>query len=239
MAAAGNWVWNAGFDNWLRAGYFWPKLYSDAKWMWGGPLLAAALLGATVPPAQSGRGDLRWIFHYWLLSGVIVYAFGAMELSENPWNLHILDPALAGLAAQGLLIVGAALARLRLPLIGFGSIAVILLIVTMHGFEMRHLRAVYGAHAQQSYELGVALSRISQPTDLVVTAANWSGDPVAIYYSRRQGWVFPPAWPGVDWVKDIEDEPAAIKLFDRLRSQGAKWFGIASEKEKSTRKPFL
>jgi hypothetical protein len=42
--------------------------------------------------------------------------------------------------------------------------------------------------------------------------------------------VFPPAWPGVDWWKDIENEPAAIELFDQLRSDGAKWFGIAAQK---------
>jgi hypothetical protein len=75
----------------------------------------------------------------------------------------------------------------------------------------------------------MALARISQPSDLVITAANWTGDPVAIYYSRRHGWVFPPAWPGVNWSEDIVDESAAIQLFDRLRSNGAKWFGIVAE----------
>jgi hypothetical protein len=43
------------------------------------------------------------------------------------------------------------------------------------------------------------LARISQPTDLVVTVANAIGDPVA-NYSHRRGWVFPPPWPGVNWV---------------------------------------
>lgn len=81
------------------------------------------------------------------------------------------------------------LGRLRLPLIGRAE--VMLFIVAMHGFEMRHLRAVYAAHAH--------------------------------------GWVFPPAWPGVNWGQDIVDESAAIRLFDRLRLDGAKWFGIIAE----------
>jgi hypothetical protein len=96
----------------------------------------------------------------------------------------------------------------------------------MHGFEMRRLRYVYHPYAHQSYELGAALARISRPSDLVVTVANAISDPVAIYYSRRRGWVFPPAWPRADWW---EDEPAAIQLFDRLRRDGAKWFGIVAE----------
>jgi len=227
VAASGNWVWDSGFDSWLKARYFWPEISHHAKWLWGVPLLASAFVGLLFPPAQGGRSNLRWLFHCWFLAGVIFYAFGARELVHNPWNLHILDPALAGLAAQGLLVAGAALARLRLPLIG--RAAVILIIVAMHGFEMRNLRWVYGAYAHQSYELGVALARNSQPSDLVVTVANSIGDPVAIYYSRRRGWVFPPAWPGINWGADIVDEPAAIQLFDRLRFDGAQWFGIVAE----------
>jgi hypothetical protein len=227
VAASHNWIWNAGFYSWLKAYYFWLEFSWNARWLWTLPLLGLALVGLLFPPAHRGRSGLRWLFHIWFLSGVIFYTFGAQELSINAWNLHIVDPALAGLAAQGLLVIAAMLGRLHLPLIG--RVGVILIIVVMHGFEMRHLRAVYRAHAHQSYRLGVALARISQPSDLVITVANWIGDPVAIYYSQRRGWVFPPAWPGVDWTADIVDEPAAIQLFDRLRLNGAKWFGIVAE----------
>ena len=98
----------------------------------------------------------------------------------------------------------------------------------MHGLDMRHLRSSYTAYALQSYEMGTALARISQPSDLVVTVANAIGDPVAVYYSRRRGWVFPPAWPGVKWSADPVEEPAAIRLFDQLRLNGAKWLGIVA-----------
>jgi hypothetical protein len=163
-----------------------------------------------------------------LLAGIIFYAFGARELVDNPWNLHIVDPALAGLAAQGLLVASAALARLHVPL--SGRAAVILIIVSLHGFEMRHLRGSYTAYGRQAYEMGAALARISQPADLVVTVSNAIGDPVAIYYSHRRGWVFPPPWPGVNWAwVDPTNELAAIQLFDKLRSDGARWFGIVAE----------
>jgi hypothetical protein len=234
VAAGNRWVWDADFDTWLKAGYFRHELACSAKWLWGVPLLAAALVGLLFPFAQSGKGNLRWLFHSWFLSGIIFYAFGAQELVQNPWNLHIIDPALAGLAAPGLLVAGKAIARLHLPLIG--RAAVMLIIGAMHGLEMSNLRSGYHAYAQESYELGIALARISRPSDLVVTVANAIGDPVAIYYSRRRGWVFPPVWPGADPWQDIADEPAAIQLFDRLRVEGAKWFGIVAEQSAKFRK---
>jgi Dolichyl-phosphate-mannose-protein mannosyltransferase len=235
VAAANNWVWDAGFGTWLKAGYFLPSVTSIAKLLWGVPLLVSAFVGLLFPPAKGGTTTLRWLFHFWLLGGFIFYAFGARELWVNIWNFHIVDPALAGLAAQGLLVTGSALASQRLPLLG--RAAVILVIAATHGLEMSHLGWVYLPHARHGYELGAALARISRPSDLVVTVANSIGDPVAIYYSRRRGWVFPPPWPGVDW-ENIPDEPAAIKLFDRLRRDGAKWFGIVAVQRTNFRETY-
>ena len=228
VAAKGNWVWDEGLGSWLKAHYFLRKLF-HAKSQWGVPLLASALGGLLFPPAQNTSRNLRWLFHWWLLAGIIFYAFGARELVDNPWNLHIIDPALAGLAAQGLLAVGAALARLHLPL--SGRVAVILIVVLLHGLEIRrHLRSSYTAYAHQSYEMGATLARISQPTDLVVTVSNAIGDPVAIYYSHRRGWSFPSCC----WL-DPTNELAAIQLFDKLRSDGARWFGIVAEQRANFR----
>jgi hypothetical protein len=226
VAAGARWVWDTGFESWFKAGYFRHELVHAASWLWGTPLLASALLGLLFPPAPGNRGNLRWLFHWWLLAGIIFYTVGAQEIVQNPWNLHIVDPALAGLAAQGLLVAGAAFAR-HLPLIG--RAAIILIILAMHGLAMSDLRWAYHAYARQGYELGAALARLSQPSDLVVTVANAIGDPVPIYYSRRRGWVFPPVWTGADPWEDIKNEPAAIRLFDQLRVQGAEWFGIVAE----------
>jgi hypothetical protein len=132
------------------------------------------------------------------------------------------------LAAQGLFVVGAPL-RARL-----GSkierAALICVIVASHGFAMKNIHHAYDPITRQTYELGLALASISQPFDLVVTVGNDIGDPGAIYYSHRRGWIFPPAWPrAVSPWQDINDESGAIALFDRLRSEGAEWFGIVTE----------
>jgi len=232
VAAARNWVWDAGLESWLKANYYLPDFIKIAKLLWGVPLLVLAFLGLLFRSAQGGRSNLRWLFHFWLLGGAIFYAFGAQELWENIWNFHIVDPALAGLAAQGLLFSAEVLARVHLPLLG--GVAVILAAVAAHGFEMSYAGWIYRAHAQHGYELGGALARISQPSDLVVTVANSIGDPVAIYYSRRRGWVFPPPWPGIDW-EEIGNEATAIQLFDRLRLKGATWFVIVAEQRTNFR----
>lgn len=210
-----------------------------AESQWGVPLLASALGGLLFPSARHTSRNLRWLFHWWLLAGIIFYGFGARELTDNPWNFHIIDPALAGLAGQGLLVASAALARLHVPL--SGRAAVILIIVSLHSLQMRqHLRLSYTAYARQSYEMGATLAQISQPTDLVVTVSNAIGDPVAIYYSHRRGWVFPPPWPGVKWWwVDPADELVSIELFDKLRSNGARWFGIVAEQKPTFVKPHL
>jgi hypothetical protein len=94
-----------------------------------------------------------------------------------------------------------------------GVAVIVLGVAATHGFAMYNVRWMYRNYARETRELGLALARISQPSDLVVTVANDIGDPGAIYYSQRRGWVFPPAWPNVNWAGDISDESVAIQLF--------------------------
>jgi 2-methylaconitate cis-trans-isomerase PrpF len=105
------------------------------------------------------------------------------------------------------------------------------------------LNSMYYSRADESYKLGMALRQVSQPDDTVITIANDIGDPVAIYYSKRRGWIFPPAWTGVDWANQtIEDDNKAIELFEKLRYQGANWLGIVNEQKNKIwqkNKPFV
>ena len=91
----------------------------------------------------------------------------------------------------------------------------------------------YYPYAKSAYELGLALRERTQPDDLVVTMAQDTGDPVAIYYSGRRGWVFPPAetWYRFNWSDGITDEREAIRLLEALRSNGADWFGVVENQK--------
>jgi hypothetical protein len=77
------------------------------------------------------------------------------------------------------------------------------------------------------------LRQVSQPNDLVVTATTTTGDTVAIYYSQRRGWTFPPvyAWSSTTLWSAGGDSSEAIQLLEELSSKGANWFGIVNEQK--------
>jgi Dolichyl-phosphate-mannose-protein mannosyltransferase len=225
LASKGNWVWDGSFSDWLESNYFIRKTFENAQLQWGIAILALFVIGLLLP-SRNEKSNLKWLFHFWMFGGVIFYAIGAQELEINIWNFHIVDPAIAGLAGQGLVVLATGVTRLRLPLLA--RAAVIVFVVAIQGFEMSYLGWIYHPYARHSYEMGVAIGRISQPSDLVVTVANSTGDPVSIYYSRRRGWVW-------GYEADMTDVSSAIRSFDELRSRGAKWFGIVAEQRKKFR----
>jgi hypothetical protein len=99
------------------------------------------------------------------------------------------------------------------------------LIIFLSGYFLLREYLYTAKNAEYSYSLGLALNKVSKQGDLVVTVAQDMGDPVAIYYSRRKGWVFPPAreWAPTELPKEDEE---AIRDLEDLRIQGAKWLGI-------------
>jgi 4-amino-4-deoxy-L-arabinose transferase-like glycosyltransferase len=236
FAGGGNWLWDNNLNSWLREWFFIPKLYQHmTTWLWSLPVLLLALLGFLVPLfaalkrtqngiAHNAGGNAPWVFHFWTLAGVIYYLIGARELVNNPWNLHILSPAVAAMAGQGTNLLSKQLSRL----LGFRRVQIL-----AAGFVLltailwwRSTDTMYRSYARDSMQLGIALEAVSEPDDLVLTIANSIGDPVGIYYSRRRGWVYPPAWPGTDWGSLPEDDGISVQLFEELRAQGAEWFGI-------------
>jgi hypothetical protein len=91
---------------------------------------------------------------------------------------------------------------------------------------------MYYPYAEQGYQLGKEMQRFSQADELVMTIANDLGDPVAIYYSQRRGWVFPPPWEGISWGnQEISDDDTAIQLFDELRHQKVSLLGIVGDRK--------
>ena len=119
----------------------------------------------------------------------------------------------------GIIVLGTAVAKRHLPYTAKGGF--ILLFLAIGFYRLKYIRDQYSSASYQSFELGIALAHVSEPSDLVVTLVNYPGSPIAIYYSHRRGWAFP-------CCGDIVDDPAWIEAFERLRDAGARWFGIVA-----------
>jgi 4-amino-4-deoxy-L-arabinose transferase-like glycosyltransferase len=249
VAGAHNWINSASFEAWWDQGYFlrhtWGILLA---WVWTIPFSALTALGAFLPPMLASEpgspgapGQVRWrpywLFHFWALGCLALYAVGARELTINQHNLHVFGPfaaAFAGNALVSLTHVGRR--RLGAPIPVLAGAALLIYGILL-GQEV--LRTLYAPERnRQSLALGLALQRWSQPGDLVATIANDVGDPIAIYYSRRRGWVFPPAGlrDHPNWVVLAEDSDS-VRHFEALRSQGARWFGAVKNVREASLPP--
>jgi 4-amino-4-deoxy-L-arabinose transferase-like glycosyltransferase len=236
FAGAGNWVWDAGVGDWIRQGYFLPKLTDHVRvWLWTMPFAVLIGIGLVLPPRRivhdragtpeaGGRDAAPWFFHWWFAAGVVFYLFAARELVDNPWNLHIISPAVAALAAsavvRGLDIVGWR-GRFRLR-----SLVAMAALVGACLYAPYALRWMYHPYAGESYRLGGAVARVTPPQALVVSFAGDLGDPTLLYYSRRRGWVFPPARPNSAWGKLPDDDAESVRLLGELQAEGAAWVAI-------------
>jgi Dolichyl-phosphate-mannose-protein mannosyltransferase len=244
IANAGNWLWDHGLAKWLREKYYFSALYEHFRlWIWTKPAIALVFVGLFLSTPQGQRnshsdralgntsGKAPWLFHWWMVGGVIYYLIGAKGLVDNPHNFQLINPAGAALAGGAIVAIASFAARRGRSPASVATIAAILLIIG--GVGHRNLKSMYNPYAEQSYKLGLALRQISQPGDLVATIPTDIGNPVAIYYSQRRGWIFPPAWSNIPWWDDLPkgEDKALIANLDQLRAQGADWLGIVNEQK--------
>jgi 4-amino-4-deoxy-L-arabinose transferase-like glycosyltransferase len=243
FAGDGNWIWNDGLRSWLRQDYFLPGLAHHLKgWVWTIPSIGLIIIGL-ISGARPGKSDVTsadgiaedgmaqapWLFHWWAVACVIYYLIGAKELVNNPWNLHLFNPAAAALAASAIYFLSSLAARAVAPLASILVTTALIGAVYLSG--QSGLRYMYNDYASDGYKLGLALRQATAPEDLVITMTSDLGDPVAIYYSSRRGWVFPPAQPGVAWSQLPEDDTESIRLLEQLRASGAGWLAITEKRK--------
>ena len=250
FAGSANWLWMDGLTAWIRENYFLKRALTNfIYWLWTPPVMALFGLGFLIGPpggrlererpeptggadeVESRERSARWFFHVWLLGAGLFYAIGARELIENPWNFHIFNPAVAAIAGRGVIVVasfaeGAVRRSSFVPKLRIAAVLAVVFIVGQ--FE---LGGMYRSQGEQARRMGLALRSLAAPDELVVTIANDIGDPVAIYYSQRRGWVFPPAGEDIDWSELPANDDESIRMFDDLRAKGADWFGVVSERK--------
>jgi 4-amino-4-deoxy-L-arabinose transferase-like glycosyltransferase len=231
FAGAGNWVWDAGFGNWIRQGYFLPKLADHVRvWLWTTPFAVLILIGLMTPVHPIAAGDhtqrptAPWFFHWWFGAVIIFYLFAAREIVDNPWNLHILNPAVAALSANaivGVVHVAGWQTAARLRSIAAAAAFALALVYAPYA-----LRWMYYPYAEESYRLGREVAHATPPDALVVSLARDLGDPALLYYSRRRGWVFPPARPNSRWGYLPDDDAESTRLLGELQHEGAAWVAV-------------
>lgn len=243
IAAAGNWIWDHNLTAWLSEYYYLPELIrSFDHWLWTKPIIALVLLGLCLKPpgakAASLPTRLPWLFHWWGLAMVIYYLVGAKELVDNPWNFHLVNPAAAALAGHAVVTVALLISRSASShLLQFRTVLMVLItlvLVVVSGDRYKDLYygwSPYRAQAQAGYELGLALNQITQPSDLAIAIAEEIGNPVGVYYSKRQGWIFPPVWSDAEWWDDIKNDEAAIASLNELEKQDVQWLGIVAQQK--------
>ena len=212
------------------------------------PFIILLIIGIfSLPPRdKNGKNIDRapWLFHWWIIGGIIYYLIDAVQLNSNGWNFHIINPAAAVLAGRGILVLWGLSGKIfglisdnisQTRILQANVLATLFFLILIGGYTQNKLYEMYyptksHLNGRQSYQLGLALEQISAAEDLVVTVPNDIGEPVAIYYSKRHGWNFPPPWSDVVWWKlSVEEDDKLIALFEKLKKKGADWFGIVAE----------
>lgn len=235
IAAGQYWVWKFGPAHFLDHYYFLPELVRQLGWFWTLPLAAVVAIGFLSKPPFPAR--LPFFFHAWLAGFAIYYLLAAQGLVQNPTNLNLANPAAAALAANFLFRIWHSArrqgARILRPA-ATASVIVLFGLIGKQGYEGLRSFAYY-PWSRPDYRLGLEISRLAKPDDLIVTSGSNEADPTAIYYSGHRGWVFPPlhTWGNPDY--DPLAGEGAIALLNDLRGRGADWYGIVNSHEASFR----
>jgi hypothetical protein len=240
FAGSGNWIWDVSSSELLGQFYFLKTLFRiSANWLWTVPVMVLTLIGfgslifSWWANYRRDKPKLNYelplIFPWWLIAAAIYYAIGAKELVKNPWNFHIVTPAIAALSALAIAIVLRVVHRRKWTPATAAITMGLLILLWGVGFN-QNLKRLYKSRANDDYLLGLRLRELSEPGDMVVTINDVLGEPTAIFYSQRRGWIYPPARSG-DWTDLLNNENEAIQEMARLRSEGADWIGIDAERK--------
>lgn len=227
--AGSGYVWDWGLRGFVDQSFFLPSAWKIAVWwFYGYPYLALMLIGLwTLPTARSlGRDPaLVSVPVVWLLGGAVVYLAAAREITSNPWNFHVLHIPFAFLAGRGCIALAEMGGARLTSVLGVGRLAVIAVLVV--GWSTLPLtERLKQPQAEDGRLLGGALAQMRAPGDLSIAFGPEVGDPIALYYSRGRGWVFPPGGGDIDWSLFSDDDATAIAQLEELRAAGARWFGF-------------
>ncbi|MBX5203947.1 hypothetical protein [Rhizobium sp. NZLR1] len=202
---------------------------TSVLWFYGYPFMVLLAVGLWMPPRPAEdpkQRTLSAIPYVWLAAAMILYLAAAGDITSNVWNFHIFHVPVAMFCGHGALLLATLASRtVPTPAVVFRSICIVAVALAWSTLPL--VRTMKKPIAMKGKLLGEELARLAQPGDLVVAIAPEVGDPVAVYYSRARGWVFPPGGGDVEWSKFVADDATAIAQLEELRAQGADLFGAA------------
>jgi 4-amino-4-deoxy-L-arabinose transferase-like glycosyltransferase len=228
--AGSGYIWDSGFWTFFRNSFYFKSVWNTSVWwFYGYPFMVLIAVGFWLPPRPVGdpkQRTLSAIPYVWLAAAMVVYLAAAREITSNPWNYHIIHVPFAMFCGRGaFLLATLASGAVLSPAVVLRAICIAAVTLVWSTFPL--VRTMKTPIAMNGKLLGDELARLAQPGDLVVAIAPEVGDPVAVYYSRARGWVFPPGGGDVEWSNFVADDATAIAQLETLRAQGADLFGVA------------
>jgi hypothetical protein len=229
--AGHGYIWDEGLAEFVSHKFYLGRAWERFQvWYLTWPFIILVLIGFLQhPPSKGKSGDAAyaWIFHVWAAAAGVVYLAAALEVVNNPWNFHVFSVPLAAFAGRSLYL---AIGMVREPSSpGLAGVRLVLIAgFTIHFGTLPALGIMKHPYAGSAHALGQHLSEVSEPGDLVIAVSPSEGDPVAIYYSRRRGWVFPPAHHWID-PRPLSEEEKVLGYLAELRGRGARWFGVTRD----------
>lgn len=206
-------------SEWIHHGYFIKELYYLlTRWLWGGPVFFLFFVGITFSPIKV---DLfRWLFHFWVLAMVVQFIVEANHLVIDAHNALTFNPAAAFFSADVLIRIKEYYKRIssRLGVLLVLSMSIFIILFSSYG----EINFSYSKLYYNQYKIGLKLKEIANEKDLVITLGQ---NPITIYYSGLNGWLFPPAFVWKDHYKPDYGEKDA-SLLEELTKQGADWIVI-------------
>jgi 4-amino-4-deoxy-L-arabinose transferase-like glycosyltransferase len=216
---------------WIRANYFLPELAKQIfGWLWTWPFAILVFVGVPLFPVRGEKGEAGaltapWFFHWFGVALVIQYFVEARHLIQDPNNMDLFNPFAAAIGGHAIVTISRLIGRGGLETPRIIAIIGTIVIVGLAGREQ--LRFRYNPTYASSYHIGLTLSRIAEPKDLMIS---FGLNPCAIYYSRLRGWLFPPTevWhTPLGWDYGERD----IRSLKSLWERGAKWLVISNSND--------